>query len=105
MDGLSIPPAAIRDEDSVELTRVWIAEQGLHCSMKIGMYAEAGDGTKEVAAWGVILADLAQHVADALSAEGFGSREDLFESLVQTFNDEVSAPTSPRTGQFGPEVN
>ena len=35
-----IPEAALRDENSVEMLRVWIAEKKLHCSMKIGMYRE-----------------------------------------------------------------
>ena len=30
-----IPEAALRDEDAVEMLRVWIAERGLHCSMKV----------------------------------------------------------------------
>ncbi len=42
MDALGIPPAALRDANALELARVWIAEQGLHCSLKVGLYA--GDG-------------------------------------------------------------
>jgi hypothetical protein len=91
MDALGIPPAAVRDADALELARVWIAERGLHCSLKVGIYAADGV-SRETAAWGVILADLAGHVADALSAEGLGSREDLLDALVGGFNDEVSDP-------------
>ena len=64
MEGLGIPPAALRDIEALELVRVWVAEQGLHCSLRVGLYA--GDGVPwETAAWGTILADLAGHVADA----------------------------------------
>jgi hypothetical protein len=103
MDALGIPPAALRDTDALELARVRIAEQGLHCSLKVGLYA--GDGvSRETAAWGIILADLAGHVADALSAEGMGSRADLLEALTESFNDEVAAPSSGRTSGSGAEA-
>ena len=103
MDALGIPPAALRDTNALELARVWIAEQGLHCSLKVGLYA--GDGvSRETAAWGIILADLAGHVVDALSAEGIGSQADLLDALVESFNDEVAAPSSGRSGGRGAEV-
>ena len=31
---------ALRDNDAVEMLRVWIAEGRLHCSIKVGMYHE-----------------------------------------------------------------
>ncbi|SFK11392.1 protein of unknown function [Caulobacter sp. UNC279MFTsu5.1] len=100
MDALGVPPAALRDTDALELARVWIAEQGLHCSLRVGLYA--GDGvSRETAAWGVVLADLAGHVADALSAEGMGSRENLLDALAERFNDEMISPSSERRGGRG----
>lgn len=42
MDALGIPPAAVRDANALELARVWIAEQGLHCSLRVGLYAADG---------------------------------------------------------------
>jgi hypothetical protein len=104
MDALSIPPAALRDDRAIELARVWIAEQGLHCTLKVGLYAEDGVD-RETSAWGIILADLAGHIADALSGEGLGGRADLFEAIVERFNDEVSSPSSMRTGSAGPATS
>ena len=98
MDPRVIPPAALRDTNSVEMARIWIAEQGLHCSLKIGMYAEQ-DGLTETRAWGIILADIAGHVADALSADGLAGKAELLEAIIDSFNDEVSAPSSGRTGE------
>lgn len=100
MDALPVPPAALRDVSAVELARIWIAEQGLHCSLKFGLYAADGVA-RETAAWGIILADLAGHLADALSAGGMGAKADLFDAIVAGFNAEVSAPSSTRTGQSG----
>jgi len=99
MNALSIPPAAARDPKSVEMFRAWIAEGGLHCSLKVGMYAKDGPEAETVA-WGVILADAAQHVADALQAHGAGRRDDLLRAIVKSFADEMQAPTSGRSGEF-----
>jgi hypothetical protein len=48
------------------MLRVWIAERKLHCSMKVGMYRETMKIPEEKA-WGVILADVARHVACGLA--------------------------------------
>jgi len=100
MDALAIPPAALRDGDALDRARARIAEQDLHCALKVGLYA--GDGvSRETAAWGVILADLAGRVADALSAEGLGSRTALLEALIDSFGREVAGPSSERTDGRG----
>jgi hypothetical protein len=104
MDARAIPPAALRDVNAVELARVWIAEQGLHCSLKFGLYAHDGVA-RETSAWGIILADLAGHVADALSAEGMGAKAVLLDAIAERFNEEVSAPSSERMGGSGSEVS
>jgi hypothetical protein len=101
MKPLNVPPAATRDSDSVEMMRVWIAEQGLHCSLKIGMYAD-GDPAPETKAWGIILADAVQHLADALQAEGLGERAVLLDQIVRSFEDELNSATSKRSGGFVP---
>ena len=103
MDARAIPPAALRDDKAVELARIWIAEQGLHCSLKVGLYAEHGVA-RETSAWGIILADLAGHVADALSADGMAPKADLFDAIVEAFNAEVDTPSSARTGGPGSEA-
>jgi len=104
MDALPMPPAALRDGHAVELARVWVAEQSLHCSLKFGLYAD-DDVARETMAWGSFWADLAGHVADALSAEGMGAKADLLEAIIVDFNAEVSAPSSRRSGASGAGVS
>jgi hypothetical protein len=66
MNEQPIPPAAIGDEDAVEMLRVWIAKHKLHCSLKAGMYRDMN--IDESVAWGTILADTARHIAMAMNS-------------------------------------
>ncbi|GGL27628.1 DUF5076 domain-containing protein [Caulobacter rhizosphaerae] len=104
MNVLGIPPAALRDAEALELARVWIAERGLHCSLRVGLYADDG-ASGETRAWAIILADMAGHIADALSAAGMGSRADLLDALADRFNAEVASPTSARRAEWGVEAS
>ena len=55
-DHLKIPPAALGDGKSVELLRVWVASGRQHVSLRTDVWSDA-------AAWGIMLADLARHIA------------------------------------------
>jgi hypothetical protein len=94
-----IPEAALRDDGSVEILRVWIAEQGLHCSLKIGMYHESTQ-IPEPKAWGVILADVARHVSNALAAAYAIDATATLVAIQDSMVEELSDPTSPVTGDF-----
>jgi len=99
MNERPIPEAALEDENSVEMLRVWIAEKKLHCSMKVGMYKETSK-ISEGKAWGVILADVARHLSKALeSGYGLDARIAL-RTISESFNDELSEPTSGVDGGF-----
>lgn len=94
-----IPEAALRDADAVEMLRVWIAENRLHCSLKIGMYRETMNIPEEKA-WGTILADIARHVANALkSAYSIDEKESL-QMIRDNFLKELTSPTSEAKGGF-----
>jgi hypothetical protein len=99
MNERPIPEAALSDESSVEMLRVWIAAKGLHCSMKIGMYKESYKVPEENA-WGTMLADIARHVATALH-EGYGSDSGVSLDLIKAkFNAELSSPAPVMKGGF-----
>ncbi len=99
MNELLIPDAARRDESSVEMIRVWIAERGLHASLKVGRYEDRPD-IQEARAWGRILADVAQHVADALMTRQGMNRDAAITAIKAAFNEELQAPSSGRSGGF-----
>ena len=92
---LLIPPAAARDSDSVEMARVWIAEVGLHCALNIGIYEE-----REGVAWGVILADIARHVSDAIEQSGGMPAHAALATIQESFERELDSPTSAADGEF-----
>lgn len=99
MNERPIPEAALRDRDAVEMLRVWIAEKKLHCSMKIGMYKETMNIAEEKA-WGVILADIARHVSNALESGYGGSAAESLEKIQESFIKELTNPTSKASGGF-----
>ena len=96
----AIPEAALRDKDAVEILRVWIAERGLHCSMKVGMYRETRKDVPEELAWGTILADVARHVANALESGYSTNAAEALQKIRDSFVNELDAPTSEVTGDF-----
>src|SRR5690348_13029254 len=61
-DQLLIPNAAAKDPESFELLRVWIANKGQHVSLRTGVW-------RDPSAWGILLADLARHVANSYEQE------------------------------------
>jgi hypothetical protein len=94
-----IPEVALRDENAVEMLRVWVAERGLHCSMKVGMYRETMDVSEEKA-WGTILADVARHIADALESQYSTSATESLHKIRDIFIKELEKPTSQTKGDF-----
>jgi hypothetical protein len=94
-----IPEAALRDENAVEMLRVWIAERGLHCSMKVGMYRETMNIPEEKA-WGTILADVAKHLANGLESGYSVNAVESLQKIRDSFNKELELPTSVAEGGF-----
>lgn len=90
---LAIPPAAQRDKASFEVLRVWIAEQGQHVSIQSGAWDDPF-------AWGIVLADLARHVALAHTLQNQGTDEAAFLArLLEGFQAEIDNPTDEPEGE------
>jgi hypothetical protein len=96
MNVLVVPEAALRDSNSVEMLRVWIAEKSLWCSLNVGMYKK--QGIREETAWGTILADAARHIANALSADDGTDPSVVLKNIERQFAKEIARPTSAATG-------
>jgi hypothetical protein len=95
---LPIPGAAIADAKSFEMIRAWIANNGLHCSLNIGVW-ESRPGVEEPRAWGILIADVARHVADALTRQG-KERIKTVAEIRDSFLAEIGDPSSGTSGEF-----
>lgn len=98
MKTLVIPPAAQRDDSSVQMLSAWIAEQGLHCTLNIGFFEAAGHG--EARAWGILLADLVRHIGNAVAEELGTPAHETVAAVVASMHAELDSPTSGTVGEF-----
>ena len=95
----TIPPAALRDSDSREMLRAWIAENGLHCTVHVGMWEEAGS-SREEHSWGILLADVIRHISSAMSERYGDPPERTRETIARALLEELRLPTSAANGAF-----
>jgi hypothetical protein len=91
-----IPDAAVRDPTAMELARIWVAEHGLHCALRIGAYDETP--IDEARAWGMMLADLLRHLGRGLSDYYHRDPLEVVDVLLEAMRDELAAPSSPVDG-------
>lgn len=87
-DALHIPPAAL-EHGGVEVLRATIVDTGLHVSLR-----RAFDDPD---AWGMLIADIARHVARIYATEDGRREETTLARLRELFNAEMDAPTDPGT--------
>lgn len=98
MRTLVIPPAAQRDDNSVQMLSAWIAERGLHCTLNIGFFEATGH--IEANAWGILLADLVRHIGNAVAEERGTSANETVAAVVAAIHSELDLPTSGTVGEF-----
>lgn len=96
---LPVPPAATRDLRSLEMIRAWVAENGLHCSVRV--HANLGNGTvADETAWGIVLADVIRHVADAHHKADGKDRGVMIAAIAGALQAELERPSSGTDGAF-----
>jgi hypothetical protein len=100
MQTLVVPPAAQCDDESIQMLSAWIAEKGLHCSLKVGMWQKQGHD--EASAWGILLADVVRHISNAIQEESGAPAEKTAEAVVRALLKEFEEPTSKAAGGFSP---
>jgi len=92
---LPAPPGIAGDDDAREMIRAWVAHQGLHCALNLGEW-----GDREAIGWGVLLSDVARHVANAMHEQSGVAPEEVLEQIREVFNDELDEPTEDASGGF-----
>ena len=84
---LEIPPGATTDPKVVELVRVWAAHGEQHAVLHVSAWGE------DPSAWGILLVDLARHVARA-HRDLYGTSEpDTLSRIRELFDAEWARPT------------
>ena len=88
---LVVPPEVTSDPKSVEIARVWAAHGGQHVSLDPTLW-------EDPFAWGIVLVDLARHVANALEKLQGRSKREVLERIREGFDAEWSKPTDEAKG-------
>jgi len=92
-DQLEVPVAAKTDPRSFELLRVWVANQEQHVSLRAGVWDDP-------AAWGIMLADLARHVANSYQDHNGFDGLQVLQRIKAARIAELATPTDEPSGQM-----
>ena len=95
---LPIPPDAVADNRSLEMIRVWLAKGKLYCVLNIGFWEDRG--MDECNAWGILLADMLHHIANAHEEEYGRDRRETIKRVREALLIEMKHPTADRLGEF-----
>lgn len=90
---LMIPEAARKDSKSVELLRVWLAGEQQYVSIRVGVWDDP-------AGWGLMLADLARHVANSYGEERGLDRRKTLHRIRAAMDAEFESQTDEPSGQI-----
>ena len=93
---LLIPPTAEEDPNAVEVARVWVAKGGQHVSLNPFVWPDPE-------AWGIVLADLAGHLANAYLQEAGLDRQETLRKITDLLVAELRDPTDTARGQVQPQ--
>ena len=92
MKPLSPPNDAIGNDDALEVLRGWIVGGDLQVSLAF----EAFGNNPEV--WGQLLAETVTHLADAMSAEKYGARDEIYARIQSSLEEHLDKPYAGLTG-------
>ena len=90
---LPIPEVVAADAKAVEVFRAWVADGGLICAVRPTTW-------KDSSAWGIVLADAARHVANAIRDAIGGEPSATVAKIREMFNRELDKPTDEPRGGF-----
>jgi hypothetical protein len=90
---LPIPSDVAADSNAQEVFRAWVANGQLICVLRPTRW-------KDSSAWGILLADAARHVANAIRDEVGDEPAATVAKIRDMFNRELKDPTDEPTGGF-----
>ncbi len=92
-DQLRVPEPARTDPKSFELLRVWVAHQDQHITLRVGVWEDPTD-------WGVMLADLARHIANAFENAENRDPVKVLERIQAGFEMGIKSPGDSIQGEI-----
>jgi hypothetical protein len=90
----TIPKEALDDPKSRELLRAWVANEALHVSLFLP------DEWEDPGHWGVALADVVRHLADAYHRSQGVDPKLTIQRIQEALAAELADPTDTLTGGF-----
>jgi hypothetical protein len=90
---LPVPVDVASDTEAQEIFRAWAANGQLICALRPLRW-------KDSSAWGILLADAARHVANAIRDESGDEPAVTVAKIRDMFNRELSEPTDEPKGSF-----
>lgn len=90
---LEVPSDVTADPQSQEVLRAWVAHGQLICALCPTRW-------RDPSAWGILLADAARHVANAIRDGGGDEPSTTVAKIRSMFNLELKDPTDEPTGSF-----
>jgi len=90
---LTVPTEVEVDPKAREVLRAWVANDGLVCALRPETWPEAGN-------WGIVLADVARHVANAVRDLNGTDPGETIMKIRTLFVAELDSPTDEPTGHF-----
>jgi hypothetical protein len=90
---LSIPPMAAAEPDAVEFIRAWNVGDDMHVSLNYAAW-------KRPEMWGIALADIVQHFANACEKGQGWPRQDIVRMVTEALGAELDNPTDRPKGNF-----
>jgi hypothetical protein len=85
-DALHIPPAAL-EQGGTEVLRAVVIDGDLHVSLRRAF--------NEVETWGVLLADVARHIARLYAGDDNRAEGEILEAVCAAFETELDEPSPP----------
>lgn len=90
---LLVPSEVEADPKAMEVLRAWVANEGLVCAVRPELW-------KDATSWGIVLADVTRHVANARKALYGDDAAITVDKIKAVFNSELTNPTDEPTGHF-----
>jgi len=87
MRELQKPDGIESDPNSTELIRFWLANNEPNLTLLLGMWEDADESeVDELYAWGNVLSDIAQHIANGMEQSHGWKYEETMKILIKHFN-------------------